>query len=159
MTLATQNHVGGLRAVHSSIVNKQGPECFPFIMDATVLGGHTYQMMMDATSRGSNLVLQSNVEITISGGCSIMRAFRFAVLALAAAFAAHPASGQNLLINPDFDWDVQWWDAEQEVSLTWSPIIEVRLDGALPTPISCLTCLTTSQDPPLTSVLRLKRAE
>lgn len=51
-----------------------------------------------------------------------MRVFRIAAVALAVAFAAHPAWGQNLLINPDFDWDVQWWDVEQYVSLTWSPL-------------------------------------
>jgi len=37
MIVATQNHVIGLRAVHSFMVNKRGPDCVPSIMDATVL--------------------------------------------------------------------------------------------------------------------------
>jgi hypothetical protein len=51
-----------------------------------------------------------------------MRVFRFAVLALPLVCATQLAWGQNLLINPDFHWDVQWWEAEQDVSLAWSPV-------------------------------------
>jgi hypothetical protein len=55
-------------------------------------------------------------------GGQMMRTLQSIAIGLTASLVATAAWGQNLLINPDFDWDVAWWEVETYVSLAWSPI-------------------------------------